>query len=149
MTAPVLPPEVTSPQQLERLIGQLEQRQATADQAAIKAQVAAGHQAGTPLAAASAEGIATDELLANLKRILEEAPQLHVTLAAMPSAGLKRDLVAALRTAVDPQVLVTFSFSSALGGGMVVRCGSRIFDWSYRKRLLDHAAAFTGVLRRV
>ena len=88
-----------------------------------------------------------EELISGLEDMEDTAPRVTITLAAPPAAGLKKMLVNLLREEVAPDVLVTFDFNSTLLGGMVLRCGSRIFDWSFRRQILDSRGQFPEVLR--
>lgn len=88
-----------------------------------------------------------DELIAALEELEKTAPRLTITLAAPPASGLKKMLVAWLREEISPDILVSFDFNSTLLGGMVLRCGSKIFDWSLRRQILDECTRFPEVLR--
>lgn len=101
-------------------------------------------EGGKPLEQAKLEG-----LIDALEDYARTAPQLSITLAAPPSAGLKKTMVAWCREHVEPDVLVNFQFNSVLLGGMVVRWKSHIFDWSFRRRILAGRENFPEVLRRV
>jgi ATP synthase delta (OSCP) subunit len=90
-----------------------------------------------------------DELIATLEEYARSAPLLTITLAAVPPAGLKKTLVGWCRDNIAPNVLVNFQFNSTLLGGMVVRSGSRVFDWSFRRQILAERGRFPEVLRRV
>lgn len=90
-----------------------------------------------------------DELLVLLSQCQKTARTITITLAAPASADLKESLVGWCRTAISPSILVSFKFNSTLLGGMVVRYGSHLFDWSFRRQLLANRAAFPEVLRRV
>jgi hypothetical protein len=90
-----------------------------------------------------------DELLTTLEEFAATAPQLTITLAAPPTSGLKKTLVAWCRENIAPNVLINFQFNATLLGGMVVRYGSRIFDWSFRRQILETRQNFPEVLRRV
>ncbi len=90
-----------------------------------------------------------DQLLAALETYARTAPQLTITLAAPPTAGLKKTLVARCRQNISPNMLVNFQFNSGLLGGMVVRSGSHVFDWSFRRQILESRQHFPEVLRNV
>ena len=90
-----------------------------------------------------------DELIATLEDYAETAPQLTITLAGAPTNGIKKTLVAWCRQNISPTVLVNFQFNSALLGGMVVRYGSRVFDWSFRRQILNNLDKFPETLRNV
>jgi hypothetical protein len=101
-------------------------------------------EAKQPLSTAS-----FDELIRTLEDYKSSAPALAITLAAPAPGDLKKTLVAWCRDNIEPDVLVTFQFNATLLGGMVVHYGSRTFDWSFRRQILNGRAAFPEVLRRV
>lgn len=88
-------------------------------------------------------------LIKALEQTQDSAKVITITLAAQPSNNLKATLVAWCRNEIRNDVLVNFSFNKALLGGMVVRAGSRVFDWSFRRLILDGSDKFPEVLRRV
>lgn len=129
---------------------------------AIKERVHAKH--GTPPPALSPAGLdlvrqysekrlLTQQHLNELVKTLEDfrrtAPTLTITLAAPPTGDIKKTLVAWCRDNLTPNVLITFQFNATILGGMVVHSGSRIFDWSFRRRLLTERSRFPEILRRV
>lgn len=129
---------------------------------AIKHQVGAKHVSAKPeLSAATSDTLRSwfadhpqsshslDELLDRLKHIESSASQLTVTLAAPATSDIKVALISWFRHNIGPDVLVSFQFSSTLLGGMVVRSGSRMFDWSFRRQIMENRAKFPEVLRRV
>ena len=90
-----------------------------------------------------------DQLIATLEDYANTAPVLTVTLAAVPSAGLKKQLVSWCRNNLTPNVLINFQFNATILGGMVVRSGSHVYDWSFRRTVLAERERFPEVLRRV
>lgn len=90
-----------------------------------------------------------DELISALDGFKDTAPRMTITLAAPPPPGLKKKLTGWCRKNVAPDVLVNFQFNSELLGGMVVRYGSRIFDWSFRRQLLEARESFPEHLHSV
>lgn len=90
-----------------------------------------------------------DELLTTLEAYKQKAPSITLTLAGFPPQVLKNELVAWCRKNIDASVMVNFQVNSTLLGGMVVRYGSRVFDWSFRRALLANAAKFPETLSRV
>lgn len=98
------------------------------------------------------QGLSTaslDALIATLEDYKNTAPQLSITLAAPVSGNLHRNLVAWCREHVAPNVLVNFQFNAAILGGIVVRSGSHVYDWSFRRAILENREKFPEVLRRV
>ncbi len=100
------------------------------------------HESGTSEAKLEALIKALEDLQRNAKTIT-------ITLAAEPSASVKATIVNWCRKELSPDVLVNFSFNRGILGGMVVRAGSRVFDWSFRRLILENSNKFPEVLRRV
>lgn len=90
-----------------------------------------------------------DALITSLQTYEAKAKRISITLAAPPTAGLKRNLVAWCRQNIASDVLVTFSFNATLLGGMVVRSGSHIFDWSFRRQILAGKDTFPQHLHKI
>jgi hypothetical protein len=90
-----------------------------------------------------------DELLDALESFQRTAPSLTITLAAPANNSAKLTLVTWCRENIAPDVLVSFQLNTTLLGGMVVRYGSRVMDWSFRRQILASRANFPEVLRRV
>lgn len=79
-----------------------------------------------------------EEVLRELEAQLKSAPTVHVLLAAQPSKDLKRQIVLWFRVEVHPSMLLTFSERRDIGGGIVVRAGSHIYDFSFKRQILDN-----------
>jgi F0F1-type ATP synthase delta subunit len=92
---------------------------------------------------------ALDDLIKTLDTYKKTASTITITLAAPPTTDVKKTLVNWCRENIAPDVLVSFQFNATLLGGMVVRYGSRVFDWSFRRQILAARASFPEVLRRV
>lgn len=90
-----------------------------------------------------------EELVDALEHYKSHALTLTITLAAPAPNSLKQTLVGWCREHISPNVLVNFQFNSTILGGMVIRYGSHIFDWSFRRRIMEARADFPEVLRRV
>ncbi len=88
-------------------------------------------------------------LIKTLEDFKRHTETVTITLAAPVTSSLKRTLVAWCRSSISPSIFVSFQFNSTILGGAVIRYGSRVFDWSFRRQLLDNSAAFGEVLRRV
>ncbi|HEU5004994.1 MAG TPA: F0F1 ATP synthase subunit delta [Candidatus Saccharimonadales bacterium] len=88
-----------------------------------------------------------DELISTLESYTNTAPQISITLAAPPPASLKKTLVAWCRKNLSHNVLVNFQFNSTILGGMVLRSGSHVYDWSFRKQILAGRNKFPEILR--
>ncbi len=131
-------------------------------QAAIKQRVNAGQTAETPAITPAATELILqwapkeqlnskrlDELIAALEALKETAPSMTITLAAQAPGDLKKTLVGWCRQNISPDILVSFKFNATILGGMVVRFGSHVFDWSFRRQILASRAQFPEILRRV
>ena len=79
-----------------------------------------------------------EKLSTGLRVIRDKAPVAHVTLAALPNRALKRQLVEWFRAEVNPYMLLTFVVRADIGGGVVLRVGSRIYDFSFRQRIMGN-----------
>lgn len=90
-----------------------------------------------------------EQAIENIKKYIKEAPTITITLSAIPSNSLKSNLVSWCRDNLAPNILVNFRFNKILLGGMVIRCGSRIFDWSFRRQILASSSKMPEVLRNV
>jgi hypothetical protein len=90
-----------------------------------------------------------DELIAQLEDCKASAPTMTITLAAPAPGDLKQGLVTWCRQNIAPNMLINFTFSGSILGGMVVRFGSHVFDWSFRRQILANRQKFPEILRRV
>ncbi len=107
-------------------------------------QLMAEYQTKTPLTQADIDAIIKD-----LEAIKSSANQMTITLAAPATDDIKQRLVGWCRKNIAPDTLVNFSFNTNLLGGMVVRSGSHIYDWSWRRQILAARYNFPEVLHRV
>ncbi|HUC96100.1 MAG TPA: F0F1 ATP synthase subunit delta [Candidatus Saccharimonadales bacterium] len=90
-----------------------------------------------------------DVLIKTLEEYASDSPSMTITLAASPTSSLKTTLVSWCRENVAPDILVSFRFNSSLLGGMVVQYGSHVFDWSFKRKILENRGTFPEVLRSV
>jgi hypothetical protein len=90
-----------------------------------------------------------DDLIKELTKRVKNAPIMTITLAAPATSEVKKSLVAWARSNVNPDVLITFRFNSTLLGGMVVRVGSHVFDWSFRRVVMSERHRFREIMSRV
>ncbi len=90
-----------------------------------------------------------DKLIKDIEDLKKTAKSATITLAAPVNKETKLSLVSACRTNIENNLLVTFKFNSTLCGGMVIQYGSRVFDWSFRRQILENRAQFAEILKRV
>ena len=90
-----------------------------------------------------------DELIEILDDYSHDAPSITLTLAGPPANDLKSTLVGWCRKNIASNILVNFQFNSTILGGIVVRYGSHVFDWSFKRQILAARNNFPEVLKRV
>lgn len=90
-----------------------------------------------------------DNLAKELEHYNRTAPTITLTLAAPATGTIKASLVKWCRANIAPDTLVNFQFNATILGGMVVRYGSHVFDWSFRRKILASRDKFPEVLRNV
>jgi hypothetical protein len=157
-----LPPSIASPQDLTALILELREYARWSSRVAVKKQLRLKHSSDPPAISRTAKELlqswlakrtvsekSLDELIAALEDFKTKAPSLTITLATMPPNSLRQTIVAWCRDNIAADVLVTFQFNNAVLGGLGVRYGSHMFDWSFRRIILENRGKFPEVLRRV
>jgi hypothetical protein len=157
-----LPADVASSQDLVSLIAEIRDYSRWFSHESIKNHVDVEHVSNPPIMSPAATEIiyelgakktTTQQSLADLIEELEQynhkAPSITLILAAPPTNGIKTTLVNWCRKNIAPNIMVTFQFNTTLLGGMVVRYGSRVFDWSFRRQLLAARERIPEVIRRV
>ena len=154
---------VASPQDLETVILEIKGYARWFQHTAVKRQAQAGKSTDQPPALSrTAAGLikdwcgakpldlaSLDELIASLGNYASTAPRMTITLAAPAAGSLKTALVDWCRQNVSPSILVNFEFNSALLGGLVVRCGSHVYDWSFRRQILANLNKIPEALKHV
>jgi F0F1-type ATP synthase delta subunit len=78
---------------------------------------------------------ARTKLTRDLKDIYEQAPKLHISFAAEPSARSFEPVLTWLRTNIHPQAMVQIGLQPAIAAGCVLRTPNRVFDMSLRSGL--------------
>ncbi len=158
----VIPESIISPQDIARLDIELRDFADWFGHNTIKQSLHINKTAALPslspaaitlLRSVSQQGVLTatalDNVLSAVRQIKDSAPTMTITLAAPPGLQTKQLLVAWCRQNIDQNMLVEFRFSAVILGGMIVRYGSRIFDWSFRRAILSNRDKFAEVLRHV
>jgi hypothetical protein len=93
---------------------------------------------------ATSEEVGTPEsLLLELEKVLRNYPVVHLLLAATPGISLKKQLTLWFRTEIDHRILLTFNVRHDIGGGAMVRAGSKVYDFTFRKKILDNKHRIT------
>jgi hypothetical protein len=158
-----LPEDIWSPSDLTELIADLHRYAEWLSSYSVKQRVAGQAVTMTP-PPLSARAVASlqqlqekqaltvagvEALITDLQQFQSRARVVTFTLAGPPSHGLQKRVVAWCRQTLSPDVLVSFQFNATILGGVVVRYGSHIFDWSYRRQILANRGKFAEILRSV
>lgn len=158
----VLPDAIASPQDLGGLIFEIRDYARWYEHEFVKQRSGVTSVSAQPQLSVLASGVIRDwaasqplssdslsALIATLEHYDKTAPTMTITLAAPAPAKLRADLTAWARTNLAPGMLINFRYNSTILGGMVVRLGSRIYDWSFRRQLMNNMSAFPEILSRV
>lgn len=159
---PALPPSVTSTSDLASLILEINTYAQWYRQSSNAARVGARYTVEAPELSETATTLIRDwsnhtpltlaqleMLVTELEAIAKSAPTVTITLSAPAPTEVREALVAWVRTNIHADTLVTLRFNATIVGGMVVRRGSKIYDWSWRRILLERRRSFAEVLARV
>lgn len=90
-----------------------------------------------------------ESLLSAIRKLRTLAPTMTITLAAPAGMHIQRMITEWCRREISPSMLVEFRFNSTILGGMVVQYGSHVYDWSFRRIILQKRQDFAEVLRNV
>ncbi len=90
-----------------------------------------------------------DELIRTLEDFVQRAPRISITLAGPAPGSLRKELVSWCRKNIDGDILIDFKFNSTMLGGMILRYGSHVYDWSFRSQILAARDKFPEILRHV
>ena len=158
--ARALPNSLHSPAQLEGLFDELAALSAWVRDGRIRSRAGMRPQPRPTLSAALEEilpevrnAAVTESLIDQAKRRLhqltEDSPIVNVTMVAVPDERTKQVVTGWFRREIAPNVLCRYSADRDLAGGAVVRTGSRIFDYSWRSKLLAKRDAIPKLLADV
>ena len=160
----ILPDTIASAQELSQLIDEVKEYARWYMHESIKRRVSNKRSNGSnepALSAAASEVIRSlnksgelrrqdfEQLTKQLENFLAHASVVQFTLAAPVTGDVKQKLVGWCRKNLTDDTLVTFHHNSTLLGGMVMQYKSRVFDWSFRRQILDNARAFPKELQNV
>jgi len=90
-----------------------------------------------------------EELVKALESLRLKAPVVHLTLAALPGPKLSVKLVEWFRREIHPSTLLLFVMDHTIGGGVVIRVGSRVYDFSFSSQLVRHKNRIAEISARV
>lgn len=144
-----LPADLHSPDQLSELVMELRSYIDALRDTAVKNR--SGASAGLPpmstLLKQLFENATTtpEDLLRELETMLKHSPVAHVILPAPAGKELRHQLIVWFRTEVHPQTLLTFTERRDIGGGVIVRAGSNIYDFSFKRLIVDNKHRLTEI----
>jgi F0F1-type ATP synthase delta subunit len=146
-TQPTLPPSIISTVDLGNIARELE----TVDGFFAQAEARnAGESLTPPKTSRTLENLAKDYNLnlldekdrAKLAKFLEDlrtnAPVIHISFAAEPSAAFLKKIIEWFRLNIHPQVLVRVGLQPSMAAGCIVRTPNKYFDFSMRRHFNDH-----------
>ena len=158
----VLPDMIASPQDLMQLMTEVKLYATWYAHESIHQRVVQKKGSGAPTISPSAQTVISDwdalspvstkgftELTTILESYAKNTEVITITLAAPVTQTVKSSLVAWCRNNISAHIFVSFRYNSTILGGMVVRHGSRIFDWSFKRQIIAASENFVEVLRRV
>lgn len=157
-----LPATVSTPQDVTALLLELQQYARWFAHNSIKAELNSKAASKPPILSENALAVVRsstgkdllgkqvlDELIAAIETHRTTAATVTITLAAPATADVKKALVGWCRDNIASDILVSFQINTSLLGGLVVRYGSHIHDFSFRRQILMNKQKFTEVLSRV
>lgn len=156
-----LPNNIHSIQDINQLLLELHEYMAWYGQSSVRKQVEVEMAEPPTISALTQELLADwhgkksmsaktiEKLVFALEDLKNDAPRVSITLAAPAGRKLKIQLVRWCRSNLDEHALVEFGFDKSLLGGMVVRYKSHIYDWSFRRKIVENRYDFIKALRDV
>lgn len=154
-----LPSVIYTPQLLQSVDFEVERLRSWMSDSAVKRKVGS---APDPEPSHSSETqLVLDSWLAgqamNVTRLTDLISQLralkpvivYITLAALPPEALRLHLVQWFRANCREDVLINFSADRTIGGGVIIRTPNRIFDFSFRQRLVEGRLKLPEIIRHV
>jgi hypothetical protein len=157
----ILPDEIYSPDQLSMLIMDINDYQSALRDQVARARTKSKLKTEMPEASAHLQSVleaigidkitpdGLDALRKALTEILSKACVAHVTLAALPNLTIKKKVASWFRQEISPNMLLTFSVRTDIGGGAVVQAGSHVYDFSFRNLLIANKAKLAEIATRV
>jgi hypothetical protein len=86
-------------------------------------------------------------LVANMRKVKDKAPSVHVTFAVDPSPEIIRELIGWVRQNLHPVALVSIGLQPGIIGGCVVRTPDHIYDFTLRNRFKQALPELSAAVR--
>jgi F0F1-type ATP synthase delta subunit len=141
----MLPAQITTPGDLNRLIRELDDLDEYLNQAALRGSQEPSKLPQTSKALEELAALNSLQLLKPadrktfkelLDKIKQQAPTIHFGFATAPSLTFLSKLVSWLRTNVHPQILIRVGLEPSIIGGCIVRTTNKQFDFTLRKHFI-------------
>lgn len=81
-----------------------------------------------------------------LRAVHTDAPKVHLSFSADPSADFLKNITRWFREKVHPTVLIAIGLQPNIGAGCVLRTQNKYFDMSLRNSLQNSQAALSSLL---
>jgi hypothetical protein len=81
-----------------------------------------------------------------LRHVIKEAPSVHISFAADPSAVFTSKIVSWLRSTIHPHMLLSLGLQPTIAAGCVVRTPNKLFDFSLRNRFNERRQTLLDAL---
>lgn len=155
-----LPTDIYTPDQLSMCIQELRGLVSARRDSAVKSRVASAPETAPAVPPFTASLLQANRLSGSTAKELEElikaleslrlkAPVVHLTLAALPGPKLSVKLVEWFRREIHPSALLLFVMDHTIGGGVVIRVGSRVYDFSFYSQIIRHKNRIAEIFTHV
>jgi hypothetical protein len=84
------------------------------------------------------DGVQRQQMLAVLKAFYQNAPRIHMSFAAEPSANFVRKILVWMRSNLSPIIVLEIGLQPTLAAGCMIRTTNKMFDMSLRHRFADN-----------
>ena len=155
-----VPADIQTPEQLQAAVYEVERYTEWLRETSVRKEVGATSLPGEP--AMAPETLAAVKAWQGGKKVTAESlsklaawlkayrpPVVHLVLADIAPPALRKKLSAWIRTNCHPSALLAVSADSTIGGGVVIRTTNRLYDESFRHRLVANRAALAKAVSNV
>ena len=155
-----LPGDIQTPEQLQAAVYEVERYADWLRESSVHKEVGATNLPGEPAMAPETLAVVkawqkgkkvTAESLSKLAAWLRayHPPVIHLVLADIAPPALRKRLSDWVRTNCHPAALLGLSADSTIGGGVVIRTTNRLYDESFRHRLVENRGALAKAVSSV
>lgn len=154
------PEEIQTPEQLQAAVYEIERYAEWLRETGVRREVGVTNQPSEP--AMAPETLAAVKIWQKGKKVTAESlsrlaaalrayrpPVVHLVLADIAPPALRQRLSAWLRANCHPAALIALSADSTIGGGVVIRTTNRLYDESFRHRLVAGRGALAKAVSDV